>query len=277
MDQAPLITNKKMMYSPIKLSAKYFQYWLFAANAKGHGVHSPFVFELIERVLNDDRDFYYFPLIEAARESYLQDHTVLNITDFGAGSRLNASNTRSISSIAKSKLKSKKYSQLLFRMVNYFGSSTILELGTSLGISTSYLAAANSNASIITVEESTEIAAIAKKHFQYLGLKNIVQVTGNLDETLPVVLSQNPHLDFVLIDGNYRMEPKLRYFEWLKPQLHEYSVLVFDDIHRSKEMEMAWKLIQADEMVTLTIDLFFIGLVFFRKENKEKQHFSVRY
>ena len=265
------------MYIPIKLGVKYFQYWLSAENAKGHGVHSPFVFELIDRVLNDDREFYYFPLIEAARENFNLDNSILNITDYGAGSRLNASNTRSISSIAKSALKPKKYAQLFFRMVNYFGSSTILELGTSLGITTSYLAAANTNANVITMEGSAEIAAVARKHFQYLGLKNIEQVTGNFDETLPGVLARNPQFDFVFIDGNHRLEPTIRYFEWLKPHVHEHTVLVFDDIHWSKEMELAWKQIQADEMVTLSIDLFFIGMVFFRKENKVKQHFSVRY
>ena len=97
------------MYSPIKLGVKYIQYWLFAENSKGHGVHSPFVFELIDRVFNDDRDFYYFPLIEAARETFIHDNALLNITDFGAGSRLNTSNTRSVASIAKSALKPKKY------------------------------------------------------------------------------------------------------------------------------------------------------------------------
>ena len=137
--------------------------------------------------------------------------------------------------------------------------------------------AANANANVITMEGSSEIAAVAKKHFQYLGLKNIEQVTGNFDETLPGVLSRNAQLDFVFIDGNHRLEPTMRYFEWLKPHVHENTVLIFDDIHWSKEMELAWKKIQADEMVTLTIDLFFIGMVFFRKENKVKQHFSVRY
>lgn len=265
------------MHSPIKIGVKYIQYWLFAENAKGHGVHSPFVFELIERVFNDDRDFYFFPLIEAARESFLHDHTLLNITGFSAGSRLNASNTRSVASIAKSAIIPKKYAQLFFRMVNHFGSSTILELGTSLGITTSYMAAANTNASVITMEESAEIATVAKKHFQYLGLKNIEQVTGNFYETMPGILSRNVQLDFVIIDGNHGLEPTMQYYEWLKPHLHEHSVLVFDHIHQSTEMELAWKQIQRDEMVTLTVDLFFIGLVFFRKENKVRQHFSVRY
>lgn len=265
------------MYSPIKLGIKYIQYWVSAENAKGHGVHSPFVFELIDRVFNDDRDFYYFPLIEATRETFIHDNSLLNIADIGAGSRLNASNTISIASIAKSALKPKKYAQLFFRMVNYFGSATILELGTSLGITTSYLATANANAKVITLERSAEIAAIAKKHFQYLGLKNIEQETGNFDETLPGVLARNPPFDFVFINGNHGLEPTIRYFEWLKPHLHEHTVLIFDNIHSYKEMELAWKQIQADKMVTLTIDLFFIGMVFFRKENKVKQHFSVRY
>ncbi|BDQ11964.1 O-methyltransferase [Sediminibacterium sp. TEGAF015] len=236
------------MYSPVKLGLKYIQYWLFAENAKGHGVHSPFVFELIERVFNDDRNFYYFPLIESARES-----------------------------LTKSTLTPQKYDHLFFRMVNYFGSSVVLELGTKLGITTSYLAAANSNASVISLEKSTETATVAKRHFQYLGLKNIEQVIGEFDETLPVVLSRISQLDFVLVNGNYPKETTLHYFNQLKPHLHENSVLIFVDIHRNKEMETVWRQVQSDEMVTLTIDLFFVGLVFFRKENKVKQHFTVRY
>jgi predicted O-methyltransferase YrrM len=240
-------------------------------------MHSPFVFELIDKVFIDDRNFYVFPLIEAAREDLLYNNNIIEVTDFGAGSRVNKNYSRTISSIAKSALKPPKFGQLLFRLVNHFGSSTILELGTSLGITTSYLAAANHNSLVITMEGAPEIAKQAERHFQHIGLNNIEQVVGNFDSTLANVLQKNKTFDFVFIDGNHRYEPTLRYFNMMKPNLHEYSVLVFDDIHWSKEMEQAWAAIKNDESVTLTIDLFFIGLVFFRKEQKRKQHFIVQF
>jgi predicted O-methyltransferase YrrM len=265
------------MYSAFELGLRYIQYWFKSSNAKGHGIHSPFVFDLIDTVFTDDRNFYIFPLIEEVREELLFNNTPIEVTDFGAGSRINQHYTRTISSIAKSAVKPKKFSQLLFRMVNHFGSSTILELGTSFGITTSYLAAANQNGLVITMEGAPEIAKQAQRHFQHIGLHNIEQVIGNFDNTLANVLQKNKSLDFVFIDGNHRFEPTIRYFNMMKPNLNEYSVVVFDDIHWSKEMEQAWAAIKNDERVTLTIDLFFIGLVFFRKEQKEKQHFIVQF
>jgi predicted O-methyltransferase YrrM len=127
------------------------------------------------------------------------------------------------------------------------------------------------------MEGAPEIAKQAQRHFQHIGLHNIEQVIGNFDSTLASVLQKNKSLDFVFIDGNHRFEPTIRYFNMMKPNLHEYSVVVFDDIHWSKEMEQAWAAIKNDDSVTLTIDLFFIGLVFFRKEQKEKQHFIVQF
>lgn len=265
------------MYSAFQLGLRYIHYWVKSSNSKGHGVHSPFVFDLIDKVFTDDRNFYVFPLIEAAREELLFNNSSIEFTDFGAGSSVNQNYSRTISSIAKSSLKPPKFGQLLFRLVNHFGSSTILELGTSLGITTSYLAAANHNGLVITMERDPEIAKQAKRHFQYIGLNNIEQVMGDFDTTLANLIQKNKTLDFVFMSGNHLSEPTLRYINMIKPNLHEYSVVVVDDIHRSKEMEQAWAAIKNDDSVTLTVDLFFIGLVFFRKEQKEKQHFIVQF
>ncbi len=259
------------------MAKKYMQYWWRASNGKGHGVHSPFVFSFITQVLNDRRFFYSYETIEIVREQLKNNHTLLTLEDFGAGSRIHSHTQRRIADIATSSLKPKKYSQLLFRMVNYFQPATILELGTSLGITTSYLASGNANAQVITMEGATSVAAIAKQSFQSLRLKNIQVVTGNFDNTLPGALAQLTSVDFAFIDGNHRLQPTLDYFNQLLPKVHEYSVLIFDDIHWSQEMEEAWNTIKAHQQVTLTVDLFFIGLVFFRKENKVKQDFVIRF
>jgi predicted O-methyltransferase YrrM len=265
------------MYSPFKLLFKFVSYKINASNAKGHGVHSPFVYEFIRKVLLDKRKYYAYDAIEYCRKDLLKDKRVLHIEDFGAGSRLRKANQRTVKEIAHSSLKPKKFSQLLFRIVNHYQPSNILELGTSLGITSAYLASAKDDAKVYTMEGSNEIAAIAHLNFQKLKLKNISIITGNFDVTLPPFLNKQKNIDFIFIDGNHRLEPTIRYFEMLLPKLNEHSILIFDDIHWSEEMELAWKQIQEHSEVTVTIDLFFIGLVFFRKENKVKQHFQIDY
>lgn len=265
------------MYSPFQLGLRYLKYYITASNGRGHGVHSPFVFSFITKVLNDDRHFYAYEMIENRRQSLLADGTELSITDFGAGSRVENQNRRKVSEIAKSALKPKKFGQLLFRIVDHYAPATIVELGTSLGITSAYLAAAKAGSNVITMEGATAVADVARRNFEALGLNNIRIVEGNFDETLPGVLSQHPRIDLAFVDGNHRYDPTVRYFRELLPAMHEHSILIFDDIHWSREMEQAWEEIRNDGAVTLSIDLFFIGLVFFRKEQKVKQHFVIRF
>jgi predicted O-methyltransferase YrrM len=265
------------MYSLIQLVLKYCSYYFKAANGKGHGVHSPFVYELITKVLNDDRIFYSFEQIEQLRSDLLKNQETITVEDFGAGSRVKKMPTRTIAEIANSSLKPKKYGQLLFKLVHYFAPKVVVELGTSLGITTAYLATANENSQVITMEGSTEVAAIAMNNFKQLSIHNIELVTGNFDLRLTNTLDKLTQVDFAFLDGNHRYEPTIRYFEQVLAKSNEYTIVVLDDIHWSKEMEDAWDYVQQHEAVTLTIDLFYIGLVFFRKEKLAKQHFIIRY
>ena len=265
------------MYSPLQLAIKYFNYWITASNGKGHGMHSPFVFEFITKILNDRTDYPEYEKVEALRDQLLNDTTVLEVEDFGAGSVIDKKNKRSISSIAKNAAKPKKFGQLLFRMVKHYQPKTILELGTSLGITTSYLSLAKPDARLITMEGSKEIADAAKQNFNAIELKNVELIEGNFDVTLSSVVRDLSSVDFSFIDGNHRQEPTERYFKELLAKTNNNSILVFDDIHWSSEMEAAWETIKKDAAVTCSIDLFFIGIVFFRKEFKEKQHFVIRF
>ncbi|GAB3432377.1 O-methyltransferase [Niabella aquatica] len=265
-----------MVYSPLQAAAKYFKYYVHAANSKGHGVHSPFVFEFITKVMNDFTLYEEYAKVEGLRKALLKDTTELEVKDMGAGSARTSSDKRSIASIAKNAAKPKKFGQLLYRIVKYYQPKTILELGTSLGITTSYLALARPDASVTTMEGAPEIAAKAQENFQKLDIENVRIVEGNFDDTLEGVLRQNPEIDLAFIDGNHRQEPTERYFYQLLPYIHNDSLLIFDDIHWSKEMETAWKNIVQHEAVACDIDLFYIGIISFRKQFKEKQHFSVR-
>lgn len=265
------------MFSRWQLAKKYIQYYFTASNGKGHGVHSPFVFEFIIKVLNDKRHFAAYDQVEALRRKLLADKTMLEVEDFGAGSAISNTRQRSIADIARHAAKSKKFSQLLFRIVQYYQPATVLELGTSLGISTAYMALANPTAKVITGEGSKAIARQAVKNFQQLSLPNIELVPGNFDDTLPGILAGQSSIELAFIDGNHRLEPTLRYFEQLLPNITDSTIIILDDIHWSEGMEQAWQQVKDHPDVTLTIDLFFIGLVFFRKDFKVKQHFAIRF
>ncbi|NDK57236.1 class I SAM-dependent methyltransferase [Pontibacter sp. BT213] len=247
-----------------------------AKSFKLHGVHSPFVFNLYHQVILHDGAFYAYPRVEAVREDLLANGKTIEVTDFGAGSKTINYKSRKVSDIARTSLKPAKYSQLLFRLVNHFQPKYVFELGTSLGITTAYLAEAARKAQIYTFEGCPTIASIAKANFDYLQLRNITQVTGNLDETLQQQLSQIPQLDFAFFDGNHRYGPTMRYFEQCLAKAHEGSVFVIDDIYWSSEMKRAWQEIKNHPQVGQTIDLYFVGLVFFRK-TQPKEHFTLYY
>ena len=239
-----------------------------------HGVHSPFVFYLLTNVIYVKENYYPFKKIEKLREQLLNSEVRINSPDMGAGS-LNTSN-KTVGSIAKHSAKPPKQAQLLFRLVNFFQPTQIIELGTSLGISTAYLASANSKTTVITIEGSEDIAEIAKQNFKLLKLKNIEQIVGDFNNEFPKLLKNHKNFDFVFIDGNHREQPTINYFKQCLEKANENSVLIFDDIYWSEEMMQAWEEIKNNNKVTITIDLFFMGIVFFRKE-QAKQHFLIRF
>lgn len=264
------------MYSPFQLAKKYILYYFTASNGKGHGIHSPFVYDFIENVLNDKKQYAAYSLIEKQRKLLLSDNTVIDVEDFGAGSSVIKTSQRQVKDIAASSLKPKKFSQLLFRMARYYQPVTITELGTSFGITTSYFALANNNATVYTCEGSKNIAAIAGQTFCNLQLNNIHIQEGDFEQTLPLLLDRLQTIDMVFVDGNHRKEPTIKYFLQLLQHTNQFSILIFDDIHWSEGMEDAWAQIQQHPKVTLTIDLFFIGIVILNNNIKVPQHFTIR-
>ncbi len=265
------------MYSSFQLALKYLNYYLTAANGKAHGIHSPFLFDFITKVLNDKTEYEDYDKVESLRKRSLKDQTVLTIEDHGAGSSSSLSKERSVSSISRNAVKSKKYAQLLYRIVKYYRSNSIIELGTSLGITTSYLSLANPGGNIFTLEGSAEIANVARQNFKNLELQNVKLVEGNFDYTLAPVLYQHTSVDLAFIDGNHRREPTENYFHWLLEKANSNSIFIFDDIYWSREMEQAWEHIKEHPTIRCSVDLFFIGIIFFRQEFKEKQHFTIRF
>lgn len=258
----------------LQLIYNYLIYRIKSVNE--HGVHSPFVYDILLSTIYNKKNFYSYIQLEKLRNALSLSKGIVNCIDLGAGSKVNNSNTKSVQTILYTSSKPPKYAQLLFRLVNHFQPTTILELGTSFGISSGYMASANSKSKLITIEGCEEIANIAKANFQKLELKNVEQVVGNFDEVLPKVLKNIEQLDFVFFDGNHRKEPTLNYFSQCLEKANEKSVFIFDDIYWSAEMKEAWEEIKQNEKVTVTLDLFYMGIVFFRKE-QVKEHFIISF
>lgn len=253
----------------------FLQHYLGATTY--YNLHSPSIFEFISNTLEDDRSYYAFDEIEALRAHLLKDNTSIQIVDLGAGSKTSKQKTRTIKEIAGSALSPSYQCKLLFRIAQYLKPRNILELGTSLGVSTLYLAKANTNAKLTSIEGSEAIAEIAKRNFSYLKQSQIDLKVGNFDDVLPQILKTTKSLDLVYIDGNHQFEPTVNYFKMVLPYLNENSLVIFDDIYWSKEMRAAWEEIKSFDSVKQSIDLYFFGLVLFKQGFKEKKDHKITY
>ncbi|MBB3186939.1 O-methyltransferase [Microbacter margulisiae] len=241
---------------------EYVCYLLKARHRQGFGIHSPFVFRLLTEVIFVQEYFYCYEPIEALRDTLLENKEKIRVEDFGAGKYTE----RTIASVAKYSVKSAKYAQLLFRLANMNTSQTILELGTAMGITTSYLASANAHAAVYTIEGDSKLCEYARNHFAQLGKDNINLFSGTIDQHLPKILEIVDKLDFVFFDANHTKEATLRYVMWCLPKIHSGTIFAVDDIHWSPSMKEAWQVLKQDPRVRLSIDLFGMGLLFFNEE-----------
>lgn len=253
------------------------KFHLTAWNTGGEGIHSPYLFEWVRMVMSDKHGYYVWKDIEVCRERLLRDERLLDFVDYGSGSAIQdgrrcadggAVSSRRVSDIAKGSLAEKRYAQMLYRLVNWLGIQfrkegglQIVELGTSLGITTAYLAAVDKRDRVITYEGCASVSAVAKEVWDRLGLTNIECRVGALDVEL---LDRDiDRVDVVFIDANHTYASTREYFNVLAKKVHDKSVIVVDDIHYSPEMERAWREICSDSRVTSTMDLYQMGLVFF--------------
>jgi predicted O-methyltransferase YrrM len=260
--------------SGIPYALNFLKYYLTARTK--HDVHSPFVFDFVTNVINKKNLVPEFDRIENRRKELLKDDKIINVTDFGTAFKGPKTYRRKISAITYHSAKPAKYAQLLYRIVNYFKPGNLLELGTSFGISTMYMSSANREARIITLEGCSETAKVATENFEQTGLKNIEQVTGDFNYTLDEAINKFENLDFVFFDGNHQKEPTLNYFQKCLTKSHNQSIFIFDDINWSAQMKEAWKEIKDHPRVTVTIDLFILGIVFFNPD-LTKQNFTIRF
>ena len=274
----------------------YLRHLLTARNTGGHGIHSPYLFEWVRMVMSDENSYYAWDEIEKVRAKMLADEREVAFVDYGAGRKRDSledgsktanslvfSERRRVCDIAKGSSAKKRYAQMLARLVNWLGGPlltspsrggigdwrlaigdgqlTIVELGTSLGITTAYMAAMDKRNRVISYEGCPAVAEIAKANWQALGLKNIECRVGEID--VATLAKDLERVDVVFVDANHTYAGTRAYFKVLVEKVHRKSVLIVDDIHYNAEMEQAWREICADDRVTSTMDLYQMGIVFF--------------
>ncbi len=253
-----------------RLFFDYLAFWFKATDA--HGLHSPFVFELYTEVIEPQKKYYAFFDIALLRKKLLANQTQIEVKDLGAGKQ---NSKRKISEIAQKSAINPQKGEILFKLVDFFRPKTIVELGTSLGLGTLYLSEASAKADLYTFEACPNLIGLARKNLENAYAK-IHFVEGNIDEILEANLLKINQIDFVFFDANHRSEPTWRYFEQCLQRSHEESVFVFDDIRWSEDMQSVWQKIIADQRVSISLDLFSLGIVFFKK-GIPKQHFNLRF
>jgi len=250
----------------------FITYLLTSTNR--HGIHSPFVYHLVTRCFNIKTNPSKMIAVNKIRKSLYSNHKSITITDYGKGSSVFKNNERKVSDIAKIAGISKKRSALLIGIIDYFNPVNILEIGTSVGLGTSVLSIGNPEAAIVTLEGCENTAQVAKKLFKANHLDNIQLVVGNFNDTLSPV-AKGKQFDLIYFDGNHQKNATLQYFNQCLETVHNDSIFIFDDINWSPEMQLAWEEIKNHSKVTMTINTFYWGIVFFRRE-QEKQHFTIR-
>ena len=253
---------------------RYIKYF-FAAKNK-HSAQAPFLYEFITKVLNKNSNDENCKRIEQLRIKLCQSEQTIIITDFGAGSNVNDSKIRKVKDVAKNSAKNSKFGKLLYRITKFYKPKTILELGTSLGVSTLYLAKAIKSSKVYTFEGCPETAKIAQQNFEKMKDKNIKIILGNFQNTLQKTLKEINTIDMAFIDGNHKEKPTISYFLECLKYANNNTIFIFDDIHWSNEMENAWSYIKLHQKTTLTIDLFYIGIVFIKSE-LSKENYTIRF
>lgn len=237
---------------------KSFFNFYFKARTK-YSVHSPFLSEFILEVMDTSRVYYTFSNLEKLRDLLKKDNTLIQVNDFGAGSKVNNRPSKKIKDIANSALSKKWQCKVLFNIVNFYGCNNILELGTSLGLSTAYLAKANPKASIVSIEGDPMLVTLARKNLDMLEVENVHLINGQFDTEISNL--RDKKFDLIFIDGNHQEKATIEYFNQLKALINPNGIFIIDDIYWSKGMTNAWTHIKSDLNFNCKIDLYHFGLL----------------
>ncbi len=264
------------MNRPVKAAIAYLKHMVRARSK--YRIHSPFIFDFYKNVLQNGTEYAQYRVVNRLRNELESVSRFIKRKDLGANSKDYPGDQRfvRVKDIARHSAINRRKGELLFRIVKWLNPAGILELGTSLGISAIYISLAAPKSQIVTIEGCIDSASIARENFEKTSQKNVQVIIGEFSDKLPEAFIQIPSPDLVFFDGNHRKEPTLSYFGECLHHIHPETVFIFDDIHWSVGMEEAWNIIRGHSRVKATIDLYYMGVVFFRDE-LSKEDFILRF
>ncbi len=247
----------------------FLSHWLNTVDE--HSVHSPFFFDFHQKVIKGKEVTPDSEKIEAVRANLLSNQSEVDYQDLGSNSKHFNTQRRKLSDIAATSLMPQKWAHLLYRIALYNESKKIVELGTSMGLTSLYLSKVPKS-TVFTFEGNPSMINVALTHFEFFETKNIQLIEGNIDTTLSDHLQNPTKIQLAIIDANHRYEPTLHYFELLARRMADKGIIVIDDIHGSPEIEKAWQKLVEHDLVYGSIDLFRMGILFFDL-SLNKQHY----
>lgn len=253
-------------------ASRYAHYKLTARHGRGHGIHSPFLYEFVERVLCGPRDLGLERENAAFESSLRRDRSTLRVYDLGAGAA-SLGVERRVRDIARGSATPRRARFLLGRMARHYRPASVLELGTSLGI-TAHALALSSAAGVDSVEGSPELHRRAGEALRQAGVQNARLHLSDFDAFLATYRPAGALLAYV--DGNHRAEPTLRYVDALWQAAPPGSIIAVGDIHWSAGMSEAWARLARRERCKYTVDLFHLGLVA-KLSYCDGGHFTIRH
>lgn len=259
----------------LKTILKYFNYKLTGFTE--HDLHSPFIYNFYTELIINSYTFDDFERLKKLRKGLLYDQQSITIKDLGAGSKKMSTTERKISNIVRHGISQQKQAEFIYRLINKFKPQNIIELGTSIGLTSLYLSLASAKSNVYTLEGCPALLQFSNDLFKKQKISNIKMIPGNFNDTFSDLLSTLPTADFIYIDGNHAYEPTIHYFKLALAKKNASTIMMFDDIYWSDDMEKAWKEIYSNPEVTLSMDFFHFGIVFFRTEQKNKEHVVLKF
>ncbi len=260
---------KNTLNKALQVFGYIFFFFVATNQKKSKRIANRFVQDFAVSVLFDKKHYSYYGLIESHRKKLEKEKTLIEMKDIGAGSKVIYSNRKTIERVAKCASVNRRTGRLLYRMAYYYQPDKIIELGTSLGISTLYLAAGCPSAKIITIEADHNLAALASGYFTNLGMNNINVINKSFDEALQMFPAKIYEKSIVFIDGNHQKKAVIGYVSFFSSRLREGSMIIIDDINWSAGMRRAWEEIRSDQRYSVAIDLFYLGIIFPGENIKE--------
>jgi predicted O-methyltransferase YrrM len=264
--------NLALVYKFLTRIQLFIQY-LIKGRSKYY-IHSPFVYDFCRFVLSRKPLQKDSDTINSIIKYYQSKKDILNLQEFGAARKRDYA--IKIGDYLNRTAITNKYGRLLHNLVAYYQVEHVIETGTALGISTSWMALSNPNCKISSIEGNKKLCDVSNEMFIRFSITNTQVYCGLVEDVLPELAKNMKCKTLLFIDAHHTGAATMRYFAMIKSYVKDDTIVVFDDINYSAEMNDAWKNIICDERVTLSLNLYRIGVIFFNP-SLSKQAFSLYY